>query len=233
MILLSAIAFQFSVTVAARAEGEFDRQRQQMVIRQLQARDIGDARVLEAMAGVPRHRFVPGALQHRAYQDTPLPIGHGQTISQPYIVALMSQLLALEPGQRVLEIGTGSGYQAAVLAAMGVQVFTIEIVPELGRQAISVLEALGYSDIRAKIGDGYLGWPEHAPFDAIIVTCAPTSIPKPLETQLAEGGRMVIPVGETNHQRLLMLLKQDGKIKKEKIVNVRFVPMVDERGKIY
>lgn len=232
-ILLSVAVFQFSGAVAARAEGKFDRQRQQMVIGQLQARDIVDDRVLTAMASVPRHRFVPDALQHRAYHDTPLPIGHGQTISQPYIVALMSQLLGIQPGRRILEIGTGSGYQAAVLAAMGVQVFSIEIVPELGRQAIGVLDALGYNDIRVKIGDGYLGWPEHAPFDAIIVTCAPTSIPKPLETQLAEGGRMVIPVGEANRQQLMLLIKQDGKIKQEKIVSVRFVPMVDRQGKIY
>ena len=232
-ILLSVVAFQFSYAAVARAEGEFSRQRQQMVIGQLQARDIVDGRVLTAMASVPRHRFVPGALQHRAYHDTPLPIGHGQTISQPYIVALMSQLLGIQPGRRVLEIGTGSGYQAAVLAAMGAEVFTIEIVPELGRQAISVLDALGYSDIRVKIGDGYLGWPEHAPFDAIIVTCAPIGIPMPLETQLAEGGRMVIPVGEANHQQLMLLIKQDGTIRQEKIVNVRFVPMVDKRGKTY
>ena len=233
VILLAVAVFQSAVAVAARAEEEFDRQRQQMVVRQLQSRDIVDARVLRAMASVPRHRFVPGALQHRAYQDTPLPIGHGQTISQPYIVALMSQLLAVQPGQRVLEIGTGSGYQAAVLAAMGVQVFTIEIVPELGRQAISVLEAVGYNDIQVKIGDGYLGWPEHTPFDGIIVTCAPTGIPKPLQAQLAEGGRMVIPVGEANRQQLILLIKQDGTIRQEKIVSVRFVPMVDKRGKTY
>jgi protein-L-isoaspartate(D-aspartate) O-methyltransferase len=145
----------------------------------------------------------------------------------------MSQLLAVKPGQRVLEIGTGSGYQAAVLAEMGVHVFTVEIVPELGRQAINVLDALGYKNVRVKIGDGYKGWPEHAPFDAIIVTCAPTRIPKPLTAQLAEGGRMVIPSGENYDQQLLLLTKQTGKIEQERIVDVRFVPMVDGQGKIY
>jgi protein-L-isoaspartate(D-aspartate) O-methyltransferase len=185
------------------------------------------------MQAVPRHLFVPEALRHHAYRDTPLPIGHGQTISQPYIVALMSQLLSMEPGWRILEIGTGSGYQAAVLAEMDADVFTIEIVPELGRQAQKTLKATGYTGIRVKIGDGYQGWPDHAPFDAIIVTCSPTRIPQPLESQLAEGGRMVIPVGEAGHQQLLLLTKQHGEIRKEKIVDVRFVPMVDRQGKTY
>ncbi|MCB2149594.1 MAG: protein-L-isoaspartate(D-aspartate) O-methyltransferase [Deltaproteobacteria bacterium] len=204
-----------------------------MVIRQLRARDIVDGRVLTAMATVPRHRFVPPELRDLAYRDTPLPIGHGQTISQPYIVALMSQLLAVEPGRRVLEIGTGSGYQAAVLAEMGVVVFTIEIVPELGRQAIETLQSLDYKNIQVKIGDGYQGWPEHAPFDAIIVTCAPGSVPEPLKAQLAEGGRMVIPIGEAGDQQLRLLIKQNGEIRQKKIVDVRFVPMVDEQGWIY
>ena len=232
-ILLTVAVFQSVHSGAVQAEEDFDRQRQQMVIRQLRARDIVDVRVLKAMATVPRHRFVPPELRNLAYRDTPLPIGQDQTISQPYIVALMSQLLAVEPGRRVLEIGTGSGYQAAVLAEMGVLVFTIEIVPELGRQAISVLDALGYHNIRVKIGDGYQGWPEHAPFDAIIVTCAPGSVPEPLKAQLAERGRMVIPVGEEGGQQLLLLIKQNGEINQEKIVDVRFVPMVDEQGKIY
>lgn len=212
---------------------EFADQRQKMVALQIADRGISDASVLKAMASVPRHLFVPPELRDLAYRDAPLPIGHGQTISQPYIVALMSQLLAVQPGQRVLEIGTGSGYQAAVLAEMGVHVFTIEIVPELGRQAIGVLNALDYPNIRVKIGDGYKGWPEHAPFDAIIVTCAPTRIPKPLTVQLAEGGRMVIPSGEKYDQQLLLLTKQRGMIRQEKIVDVRFVPMVDGQGKTY
>ncbi len=208
-------------------------QRQQMVTHQLRGRDIVDARVLSAMKIVPRHLFVPKDLRHLAYRDTPLPIGHGQTISQPYIVALMSQLLSIEPGRRILEIGTGSGYQAAVLAEMGVQVFSIEIVPELGHRAIKTLRPLGYKNIRVKIGDGYQGWGEHAPFDAIIVTCAPSGIPEPLKDQLTEGGRMVIPVGEAGHQQLLLLTKQHGDIKRKKIVDVRFVPMVNRGGKTY
>jgi protein-L-isoaspartate(D-aspartate) O-methyltransferase len=232
-ILLSVAVFQSADPTAAQAEADFDRQRQEMVTRQLRARDIVDARVLNAMETVPRHRFVPLALQHLAYHDTPLPIGHGQTISQPYIVALMSQLLSVEPGRRILEIGTGSGYQAAVLAEMGAVVFTIEIVPELGRQAQRILEATGYTNIHLKIGDGYKGWSDHAPFDAIIVTCAPTRIPEPLTEQLAEGGRMVIPSGEKYDQQLLMLTKQEGNIKQKKIVDVRFVPMVDRQGKRY
>jgi protein-L-isoaspartate(D-aspartate) O-methyltransferase len=212
---------------------DFADQRQKMVVLQIADRGISNVSVLKAMATVPRHLFVAQDLRDMAYRDSPLPIGHGQTISQPYIVALMSQLLDVQPGQRVLEIGTGSGYQAAVLAEMGVSVFTIEIVPELGRQAINVLDALGFKNIQVKIGDGYQGWPEHAPFDAIIVTCAPTNVPEPLKAQLAEGGRMVIPSGEKYNQQLFLLTKQTGKIKQEKIVDVRFVPMVDEHGKTY
>jgi protein-L-isoaspartate(D-aspartate) O-methyltransferase len=189
-ILLSVAVFQSVDPTAAQAEADFDRQRQEMVTRQLRARDITDARVLSAMHTVPRHRFVPKALQLLAYRDTPLPIGHGQTISQPYMVALMSQVLSVRPGQRILEIGTGSG-------------------------------------------DGYQGWPDHSPFDAIIVTCAPTRIPEPLKAQLAEGGRMVIPTGEEGEQQLLLLVKQNDEIKQEKIVDVRFVPMVNRQGKRY
>jgi protein-L-isoaspartate(D-aspartate) O-methyltransferase len=231
MLLTAAVGLCMGPT--GSSAGDFAEQRQKMVALQIGDRGISDASVLKAMATVPRHLFVAPELQDMAYRDTPLPIGHGQTISQPYIVALMSQLLAVQPGQRVLEIGTGSGYQAAVLAEMGVHVFTIEIVPELGRQAIGVLDALGYKNLRVKIGDGYKGWPEHAPFDAIIVTCAPTRIPKPLTEQLAEGGRMVIPSGEKYDQQLLLLTKQTGKIKQERIVDVRFVPMVDGQGKTY
>jgi protein-L-isoaspartate(D-aspartate) O-methyltransferase len=185
------------------------------------------------MTAVPRHLFVPLNIRSLAYEDGPLPIGHDQTISQPYIVALMSQLLALRSGDRILEIGTGSGYQAAVLAWMGAEVFTIEIVSELGNQAKKVLDQLGYDRVSVKIGNGYLGWPENAPFDGIIVTCAPTSIPEPLKEQLAEGGRMVIPVGETGSQQLYLLTKQNGRLIQKKIIDVRFVPMVDEKGKTY
>ncbi|MGD9310871.1 MAG: protein-L-isoaspartate(D-aspartate) O-methyltransferase [Desulfosarcina sp.] len=212
---------------------EFEQRRQQMVDRQLRARDIVDTRVLAAMARVPRHLFVPPDMRDLAYRDSPLPIGYDQTISQPYIVALMSQLLSVRPGHRVLEIGTGSGYQAAVLAEMGASVYSIEIVPQLGRQAEKTLQPLGYDNIQLKIGDGYQGWPAHAPFDAIIVTCAPTRVPEPLKDQLAEGGRMAIPVGQRFYQRLLLLTKDKGAIKQQKIVDVRFVPMVNNGGKTY
>jgi len=211
----------------------FVHQRQLMVDQQLRGRDIADTRVLQAMAAVPRHRFVPQGMQHMAYQDSPLPIGYAQTISQPYIVALMTQLLQIEPGHRVLEIGTGSGYQAAVLAEMGADVFSIEIVPQLGRRAGQTLKALGYENIEVKIGDGYQGWSAHAPFNGIIVTCAPTRIPKPLQDQLAEGGHMVIPAGETFFQKLYLLKKKAGNIHQESTLDVRFVPMVDEKGKPY
>lgn len=217
---------------AATAD-DFDTLRQQMVKTQLQERSIADKAVLRAMGTVPRHRFVPKALQDQAYNDYPLPIGYKQTISQPYIVALMTEVLDLKPGQRVLEIGTGSGYQAAVLAEMGLEVYSIEIVPELGRQAAKLLTALGYDRVKVKIGDGYKGWPEYAPFDGIMVTCAPGKVPAPLKTQLAEGGRMVIPVGARSNQKLVRLTKQQGRMVEEKVVDVRFVPMVNEKGKRY
>jgi len=230
--LLAGVITQ-SCVFAADPDDIFEKERLKMVNEQLRGRDIDDPDVLGAMIEVPRHLFVPVRIRDRAYQDGPLPIGHGQTISQPYIVALMTQLLALKPGDRVLEIGTGSGYQAAVLARIGAEVFTIEIVSVLGNQAKILLNELGYEKVRVKIGDGYLGWPEFAPFNAIIVTCAPTQIPEPLKEQLAEGGRMVIPVGGSGFQQLFLLTKKNGKIIREKIIDVRFVPMVDEKGKTY
>lgn len=222
-----------SCVLAAGPVDSFEKQRLEMVNEQLHGRDINDPDVLRAMTEVPRHLFVPAGIRDLAYQDGPLPIGHDQTISQPYIVALMSQLLALKKGDRVLEIGTGSGYQAAVLDRMGADVFTIEIVSALGNRAKDLLDQLGYDRVRVKIGDGYLGWPEYAPFNGIIVTCAPTRIPEPLKEQLAEGGRMVIPVGESGFQQLFLLTKKNGKIIREKIIDVRFVPMVNEKGKTY
>lgn len=230
------MAFLAVLAAQALAQGpgkDFGQLRRQMVSSQLRSRGIDDARVLDAMAKVPRHLFVPSRIRDLAYQDSALPIDHDQTISQPYIVALMSQLLSVRPGERVLEIGTGSGYQAAVLAEMGVEVFTIEIVSELGLQAEKLLGELGYGAVKVRIGDGYLGWPENAPFDGIIVTCAPTEIPEPLEKQLAEGGRMVIPVGESGFQELLLLTKKKGRIIRQKTIDVRFVPMVDGEGKTY
>ena len=196
-----------------------------MIKEQLQGRDIRDARVLQAMEAVPRHAFVPPELSAYAYADQALPIGHDQTISQPYIVALMTQLLALKPKQKVLEIGTGSGYQAAVLDALGAQVYSIEIVPELGESARERLKHLGYSSIQLRIGDGTLGWPEAAPFDAIIVTCSPEDVPPALLEQLRMGGLMVIPVGKSPHQMLYRLRKESDGLIREPIIPVGFVPM--------
>ncbi len=203
------------------------REREEMVEIQIVARGIKDERVLRAMRAVERHRFVPEELQRLAYIDRPLPIAEGQTISQPYIVALMTELLDLDGYERVLEIGTGSGYQAAILAEITEKVYTIEILEPLAKSSEKLLQDLGYVNITVKYGDGYLGWEEHAPFDAIIVTCAPPHIPQPLIDQLVEGGRMVIPVG-VEWQELKLLEKIDGQIETTTIIPVRFVPMTGE-----
>jgi protein-L-isoaspartate(D-aspartate) O-methyltransferase len=203
--------------------------RRLMVTRQLQGRDISDARVLAAMGRVPRHLFVPPALAPLAYGDHPLPIGGGQTISQPYIVALMSQWAAVKPGDKVLEVGTGSGYQAAVLAELTDQVFSIEIRPELAREAAARLRKLGYTKVQVKAGDGYLGWPEAAPFAAILVTAAAPQLPPALAAQLQEGGRLVIPLGATSgDQTLVRFRKVKGELQQEERLPVRFVPLVRE-----
>ena len=202
--------------------------RESMVRYQIAARGIQDPRILAAMRRVPRHEFVPQNLRPAAYDDRALPIGEEQTISQPYIVALMSEVLELTPDDRVLEIGTGSGYQAAVLAELTDQIYSIEIIESLGLRAEQTLRRLGYDQIRLKIGDGYLGWPEHAPFDAIIVTCAPEQIPPPLVDQLAEGGRMVIPVGPRHAQELVLVVKEQGRIRQQEIIPVLFVPMTGD-----
>jgi protein-L-isoaspartate(D-aspartate) O-methyltransferase len=200
--------------------------REAMVKTQLAGAGITDPDVLQAMRDVPRHEFVPPALQPYAYADGPLPIGHGQTISQPFIVAYMTQALDLSPTDTVLEVGTGSGYQAAILGKLAKEVYTIEIVPPLAESAKVVLARLGFENVHVKQGDGYLGWPEKAPFDAIIVTCAPEEVPEPLIAQLREGGRLVIPVGEAGGvQELVLLRKKDGKVAKERMIDVRFVPM--------
>jgi protein-L-isoaspartate(D-aspartate) O-methyltransferase len=199
--------------------------RMKMVDSQIRSRGVRDARVLEAMEKVPRHEFVPDASINQAYDDHPLHIGYGQTISQPYIVALMSEVLRLEPGDRVLEVGTGSGYQAAVLAELVEEVYSIEIVEALGHEAAERLKRLGYDNVKVRIGDGYKGWPEEAPFDAIIVTAAPETVPQALVEQLADGGRMVLPVG-VGIQDLLLVEKNNGKVTESNITSVRFVPMV-------
>lgn len=188
---------------------------------------VRDPIVLKAMRRVPRHVFVPEANRQNAYRNNPLLIGHNQTISQPFIVANMTELLELKPGHRVLEIGTGSGYQAAVLAELCNEVYTIEIIPPLGRQAEALLKDLGYTNIHVKIGDGFEGWPEFAPFDRIIVTCAPEDIPMPLTDQLAAGGRIVIPVGEPYQVQYLVVVRKDNKghLTRKRQYPVRFVPM--------
>ena len=204
---------------------KFYQKRLQMVEYQLKGRDITDRKVLEVMLKVERHKFVPKDIQHLAYIDEPLPIGFGQTISQPYIVALMTQLLELKGDEKVLEIGTGSGYQAAILAEIAKEVYTIEIIPELAQRAEKLLKELGYKNIFVKIGDGYLGWPEHAPFDKIILTCAPEEIPQTLVEQLKDGGKMVLPVGR-GVQDLIVVEKQKDKIITKSVIPVRFVPMI-------
>ena len=181
------------------------------------------------MGSVPREKFVPKELRTSAYDDRPLPIGYGQTISQPFIVALMTEQLQPKKTQRVLEIGTGSGYQAAVLSDLVSEVYTIEIVRPLAQRAEAVLRELGYKNVQVRAGDGYKGWPEHAPFDAIIVTAAPDHVPTPLVEQLREGGRMVIPVGASGSQKLYLLEKQAGQIKQTAVIPVRFVPLTRER----
>lgn len=206
-------------------QDKYNALRQKMVDEQMVARGISDHRTLEALRKVPRHLFVPRNMEDNAYDDNPLPIGYSQTISQPYIVALMTQIVNPAPGKRALEIGTGSGYQAAVLAEIVDSVYTIEIVPELAKQSAELFRKLGYNKIVSRCGDGYLGWPEHAPFDIIIVTAAPEQIPQPLLDQLAENGRLVIPVGSPySFQDLILAVKMNGKISRQRITSVRFVP---------
>ncbi len=207
--------------------GDFKTMREKMVENQIKGRGVKDPRVLSAMVKVERHRFVPEEYFNSAYSDQPLPIGEGQTISQPYIVALMTELLELKGDEKVLEIGTGSGYQAAILAELAKEVYTIEIVESLASTAKKRLSELGYQNIKVRAGDGYLGWPEAAPFDAIIVTAAPDHIPKPLIEQLKEGGRMVVPVG-THTQELKKIVKRSGKVVTTDIIPVIFVPMTGE-----
>jgi len=210
-----------------RAEDSVHQERRaEMVRTQIAARGIKDEAVLAAMAKVPRHLFVPDALVDRAYEDRPLPIGHRQTISQPYIVALMTELVRPAPGKRALDVGTGSGYHAAVLAELVDHVHSIEIVCPLAEQAEALLvERLGYDNLTISCGDGFAGWPEHAPFDVIVVAAAPRAIPPPLIEQLAVGGRLIIPVGEGRQELILVEKQEDGSVRREHVAPVRFVPM--------
>ena len=209
---------------AAPGEDPYTSARERMVAQQLAGRDIIDPRILDAMRRVPRHRFVPDRLRDEAYRDHPLPIGHDQTISQPYIVAYMSQILALQPGDRVLEIGTGSGYQAAVLGELAREVYSIEIVEPLGVEARDTLDTLGYENVHVRIGDGYAGWPEEAPFDKIMLTAAPAEVPMPIMEQMAVGGLLVAPVGE-HHQELVLIRRHEQGWERKSLLGVRFVPM--------
>ncbi len=238
-IVLLALCFSAGLGCmkAAGSESMMDdpyaRERAQMVRRQLKARGIGDPRVLEAFRKVRRHLFVPEDYRELAYTDQPLAIGYDQTISQPYIVAFMTEALSVDKSDKVLEVGTGSGYQAAILGELCRAVYSVEIIEALADSARRRLSKLDYDNVYVRTGDGYQGWPEHAPYDAIVVTCSPTHVPSPLKAQLAEGGRMIIPVGERYAQELVTLRKKGGELVETSILPVRFVPLVDEKGKRY
>jgi protein-L-isoaspartate(D-aspartate) O-methyltransferase len=219
------------VTLACEANGAtaisdeaLSRERERMVRETIEARDVRDARTLAAMRKVPRHLFVPPNRIHDAYGDYPLPIGNSQTISQPYIVAFMTEALQLQGGEKVLEIGTGSGYQAAVLAEIAAEVFSIEIIPKLAEEAREKLTRLGYKNVTVRAGDGYLGWPEEAPFDAIIITAAAPRVPRPLKDQLKDGGRLVLPLGDFD-QDLVVVTRAKDRFTEKRVLAVRFVPM--------
>ena len=226
-VVLAALTACDRRPTARSQDGDLAAERDRMVVTQIADRGITDARVLAAMRKVPRERFVPEHLRSKAYLDGPLPIGHEQTISQSYIVAFMTEALRLREGDQVLEIGTGSGYQAAVLAECCRQIYTIEIVEPLAERAATTLKALGYSNIEVRHGDGYRGWPEHAPFDAIMVTAAPDHVPEPLVAQLAVGGRMIIPVGDVV-QSIVLIEKTVTGTTRRNLLPVTFVPMTGE-----
>jgi protein-L-isoaspartate(D-aspartate) O-methyltransferase len=229
-MLFSVLVLFAPSAINAQDAGNFARLRERMVTQQIIARGIEDPWVIAAMRKVPRHLFVPESNRAFSYGDNPLPIGEGQTISQPYVVAFMTEALGLRPEARVLEIGTGSGYQAAILAELVKEIYTIELIEKLGKRATKTLDILGYRNIHVKIGDGYKGWPEKAPFDAVIVTCAPEEVPKALIEQLRDGGRMIIPVGPAGAvQKLVRGIKKNGRLETREVMHVRFVPMVKGR----
>jgi protein-L-isoaspartate(D-aspartate) O-methyltransferase len=225
LLLLAVVAA--GLTAAASRQDEMAVARQRM-IEDIRARGVTDQRVLNALDSVPRHLFVPEAERAAAYEDTPLPIGAGQTISQPYIVALMTSLLGVKPGDRILEVGTGSGYQAAVLSRMGAEVYSIEILKPLGDRARRTLGEMGYRNVRLRIGDGYEGWLSASPFDGIIVTAAPPRIPDPLLRQLKTGGKLVIPVGNAYQDLIVLTKRRDGGFDRRNVLPVLFVPMTGE-----
>lgn len=220
------LALAFGALALAAAQDPFALQRERMVSEHIERRGLRDPRVLRALRSTPRHLFVPPDVRPAAYQDRPLPIGYGATISQPYIVALMTELLAPSARHRVLEVGTGSGYQAAILGQLAREVYTVELVPELARSAAATLRELGYANVTVRQGDGYKGWPEQAPFDGIMLTAAPPEVPEALIAQLAKGGRLVAPVGSTWNQELIVIEKKaDGRIQRKSAGAVIFVPM--------
>jgi protein-L-isoaspartate(D-aspartate) O-methyltransferase len=229
--MLVALLVGAAAQTAVPGQDTFADARRRMVAEQIASRDVRDRRVLAAMRDVPRHLFVPEDERANAYQDRPLPIGHGQTISQPYIVALMTELARPAPGDRVLEVGTGSGYQAAVLSRLVSHVYTIEIVEPLARTAENQLKQAGYKNVTVRTGDGYAGWPEQGPFDIIMVTAAPDHVPAPLLAQLKPGGRLVLPVGPSGAVQELQLIEKDstGRARTTRIAPVRFVPLVRPR----
>jgi protein-L-isoaspartate(D-aspartate) O-methyltransferase len=229
--LLFLLLFGTSCKPPEISAREFAVERQRMAKEQVAMRGVTDERVLKAMRKVPREQFVPEEMRGRSYSDGPLPIGYDQTISQPFVVAFMTEKLHLRPTDRVLEIGTGSGYQAAILAELAAKVYTIEIVEPLGKRAAQTLQRLGYKNVQVKIGDGYQGWPEHASFDAVIVTCAPNHVPQPLVAQTKEGGRIVIPVGPAGDQTLYLLEKKNGRLEQRNVLPVSFVPMTGEASR--
>ena len=232
-ILFILVLLTACISHSSPQDDHYKSLREKMVKEQIEARGVTDSKVIAAMLKVERHLFVTANMAMYAYEDHPLPIGYGQTISQPYIVAFMTEALHLSESDRVLEVGTGSGYQAAILGELCDSVFSVEIVAPLSERAGNILKILNYSNIKVKTGDGYLGWEEHAPYDAIIVTCAPTHVPEQLIKQLKEGGKMIIPVGEKNVQHLVLLTKQNGRMKEKSVLPVRFVPMVNSKDQIY
>ena len=223
--LLFLLLLGGSCKPAVSSAHEFAVEREEMVKHQVAMRCVTNEQVLTAMRKVPREHFVPESMRGRSYSDQALPIGYDQTISQPFVVAFMTEKLQLKSTDRVLEIGTGSGYQAAVLGELVAEVYTVEIIEPLGKGAAATLERLGYKNVHVKIGDGYQGWPEHAPFDAVVVACAPDHVPRPLIDQIKDGGRIIIPVGPAGAQELYLLEKKNGRLKQRAVLPVRFVPM--------
>jgi protein-L-isoaspartate(D-aspartate) O-methyltransferase len=229
-LLLASALLCASCGRAETQVADFPAQRERMVKEQIVMRGVVEERVLAAIRKVPREEFVPAEFRAESYTDRPLPIGYDQTISQPFIVGFMTEALRAQSTHRVLEIGTGSGYQAAILAELVAEVYSIEIIEPLKKNAEATLQRLGYKNVHVKAGDGYKGWPEHAPFDSIIVTCAPERVPQPLVDQLKEGGRMIIPVGAKFAQELYLLEKKGGRLEQSAVLPVRFVPMAREEA---